>query len=172
MYVQLLKTYAGPSGTFNPGDVITVSTEEGTALVAGEYGVEVDTVDGLPAPVAVQQPIYGAQIIVQAEDTDVRQIAVYFTDENGEYTTGRQAVTLAVFADAACAALATTGGSTGIEIGATGTLITVTAKKLFIGISDGASLKLTWTDTGTEVAYLGVILPNGNVVVSDALTNA
>lgn len=172
MYVQLLKIYAGPSGTFQPGDVVTVTDEEGDALVAGEYGVEVDTADGLPAPVAVQAPIYTAQILVEPEDTNVRQIAIYFTDENGEYTTDIQSVTLVVFADAAGAALATTGGSTGIEIGATGTLITLVSKKVFIGITDGGTIKLTWTDTATEAAYLGVILPNGNVAISDALTNA
>lgn len=172
MYVQLLKIYAGPSGTFQPGEVITVSTEEGDALVAGEYGVEVDTADGLPAPETVHEPAVYARVVVNPEDTDVREIAVYLEDQNHEMTAGRQAVTLCVFEDAAGAALAATGGSTGIEIGATGTLITLIAKKVFIGIADGGTLKVNWTDTGTEAAYLGVILPNGNVVISDALTNA
>lgn len=121
----------------------------------------------------ITQPCVGATITVGAESTNVRAITIQLTDANGDDIAYAETVTLAVFADAAQAAFATTGGSTGIEIGTDGALLAVVAKKLFVAVSEtDGDIDLTWTDTGTEAAYLGVYLPNGRVVISDAMTNA
>jgi hypothetical protein len=57
--------------------------------------------------------------------------------------------------------------------GTDGALLAVVAKKYFLATSEtDGDIDLTWTDTGTEVAYLGLRLPNGRVIISDALTNA
>lgn len=82
-----------------------------------------------------------------------------------------QSVELHVFLDAAGLAYAATGGSTGIvDIGA-GDLLAAVAKKVFFARSDAAGLlEVRWTDTLSEVAFLGVKLPSGRVVVSGALT--
>jgi hypothetical protein len=77
-----------------------------------------------------------------------------------------------VLADANGDAFAATGGSTGIAVGTDGALLPIVAKKLFLAISEAdGDIDLTWTDTGTEAAYLAVILPNGKMIVSAALTN-
>ena len=77
-----------------------------------------------------------------------------------------------MYLDAAQAAFVVTGGSTGIEIGTDGALLPVVAKKYFLATSEtDGDIDLTWTDTGTEVAYLGLRLPNGRIIISDALTN-
>ena len=79
---------------------------------------------------------------------------------------------IAVLLDANGDAFVTTGGSTGIAIGTDGALLPVVAKKLFWAISEAdGDIDLTWTDTGTEAAYLAVRLPNGKMVISSALTN-
>jgi len=116
--------------------------------------------------------VAGATIVVAAEDTNVRAITIQLTDGNGADIATRQAVQIAVLADANGDAFVTTGGSTGIAIGTDGALLAVVAKKLFLAISEAdGDIDLTWTDTGTEAAYLAVILPTGKMVISAALTN-
>lgn len=115
----------------------------------------------------------GASITVGAEVANVRAIAIQLKDGLGRDLAQRAAVQVAVFADANGDAFVVTGGTTGIAVGADGALLPIAAKKLFQAISEAdGDIDLTWTDTGTEAAYLGVILPNGKVVVSAALTNA
>lgn len=67
--------------------------------------------------------------------------------------------------------LATTGGSTGIAIGANGFIAqAAVAKKVFKCFTDKTGLfKATWTDNASEVASLAVRLPSGRLVVSAAL---
>lgn len=117
--------------------------------------------------------VAGATIVVGAESSNARAITVQLTDSAGADLAVRGVVLIAVLLDANGDAFVVTGGSTGIAIGTDGALHTITAKKLFLAISEAdGDIDLTWTDTGTEAAYLGVILPNGRIVISDALTNA
>lgn len=121
----------------------------------------------------VTDPAVTATITVGAEIANARAITVQFKDANGAATVERVGAKILVMADANGDAFVTTGGSTGIAVGSNGALLTVVAKKYFEAVSEANGLlDLTWTDTGTEVAYLHVILPNGRRVVSSALTNA
>ena len=121
----------------------------------------------------ISRPCVGATITVGAEAADVRAITVQLTDANGAGIDYVETVEVFLFLDAAQAAFAATGGSTGIEIGTDGALQTVIAKKQWVAMSEAdGDIDLTWTDTGTEVAFLGIRLPNGLMAVSDALTNA
>lgn len=115
-----------------------------------------------------------ASITVGAEASNVRAITIQLKKDDGSDIAERQAVHVFVLADANGDAIVGTGGSTGIAIGTDGAILaTLVAKKAFIVISEAdGDIDLTWTDTGTEVAYLGVLLPNGKVVISAALTNA
>lgn len=116
--------------------------------------------------------VAGATIVVGAEVTNVRAITIQLTDAQGADIASRQAVQIAVLADANGDAFVTTGGSTGIAIGTDGALLAIVAKKLFLAVSEAdGDVDLTWTDTGTEAAYLAVILPSGKMVISAALTN-
>lgn len=116
--------------------------------------------------------VAGATIVVGAESTNVRAITVQLTDAAGADIAVRQLVKIVVLFDASGDAFVATGGSTGIAIGTDGALLPLVAKKAFLAISEAdGDIDLTWTDTGTEVAYLGVILPNGKMVISAALTN-
>ncbi|KQT03206.1 MULTISPECIES: hypothetical protein [unclassified Rhizobium] len=116
--------------------------------------------------------VAGASITVGAENTNVRAIAIQLKDGQGNDLAVRASVEIAVFADANGDAFVATGGSTGIAVGTDGALLTIVAKKLFRAVSEAdGDIDLTWTDTGTEAAYLGVILPSGKVIISAALTN-
>jgi hypothetical protein len=114
-----------------------------------------------------------ASIVVGAEVANVRAITIQLKDEHGADVAYRATVKAYVLADANGDAFVTTGGSTGIAIGTDGALLADVAKKAFTLISEAdGDIDLTWTDTGTEVAYLMLVLPNGRRVISDALTNA
>ena len=120
----------------------------------------------------ITQPCADASITVGAENTNVRAITIQLKDANGADIAYREMVDIFVLADANGDAFVTTGGSTGIAIGTDGALLTVVAKKYFVAISEAdGDIDLTWTDTGTEAAYLAVRLPNGRLVISAAMTN-
>lgn len=115
-----------------------------------------------------------ASIVVGDESANVRNITIQLKDVMGNDMETPVPVEVFVFLDAAGLNQAATGGSTGIEAGTDGELLTThTAKKHFTFISEAdGDLDLTWTDTGTEAAYLGLKLPTGRIIISTALTNA
>lgn len=113
-----------------------------------------------------------ASITVGAENANVRAIAIQLKDANGEDIDYVEVVEILVFGNAAKTAAAT-GGSTGIAVGTDGALIaTIEAKKGFLISSEAdGDIDLTWTDTGTESVAIGVRLPNGRIVMSEAFAN-
>lgn len=115
--------------------------------------------------------IADASFTIGAENTNVRNIAIQLKNSAGDDLDFVAGVFVAVFANAARTAFAT-GGSTGIAIGTDGALIAVVAKKLFFLTCEAdGDIDLTWTDTGTEAVYLGVMLPNGRWVMSAVIAN-
>ena len=128
--------------------------------------------DDLNALKNQQGQIADASIVVGAENTNVRAITIQLKDEHGNDIAFAGQVKAVLYADAARAAYVATGGSTGIAIGTDGALLALVAKKAFLLTSEqDGDIDLTWTDTGTEAAYLALELPNGKIVMSDALTN-
>lgn len=124
--------------------------------------------------IQVTSPCVDATVTVGAEATDVRAITITLKDSNGVALTYSELVDILLFTTQAHTAFVVTGGSTGIAIGASGALSTIVAKKVFRAASTTAGvIALTWTDTGTEAAAIGVRLPTGRLVMGDALlTNA
>lgn len=113
-----------------------------------------------------------ATIAVGAEVANQRAVTVQFKSTAGYDLNYRVSALVMVLADANGDAFVATGGSTGIAVGTDGALLTLVAKKLFLAISEAdGDLDLTWTDTGTEAAYLGILLPNGSLVIGPAMTN-
>lgn len=142
----------------------------GKDLGLGAAGNLVSRASG--SDIAISRPCVDCSITVGAEDTNVRAITIQLKDANGADIDYVETVEIIMFLNAAMTAFVATGGSTGIEAGADGALLPIVAKKYFLATSESdGDISLTWTDTGTEVAYLGVRLPNGRVVVSSALTN-
>lgn len=123
--------------------------------------------------IALSPKCTDCSIVVGAENTNVRAITIQLKDANGNDLDTVEEVEIGVFLDAGRLAYVVTGGSTGIAIGTDGALLALVAKKRFVATCEAdGDIDLTWTDTGTEVAFLGVKLPTGRWVMSDALTNA
>lgn len=121
----------------------------------------------------VTHPCVDATITVGDESSDVRNITIQLLDAYGNDVSEVAQVGIAVYADDEGTAYASTGGSTGIAIGTDGALLDVVAKKYFLATSEAdGDIDLTWTDTGTETVAIGVILPNGNVIISEEFANA
>lgn len=115
-----------------------------------------------------------ADAVITTPAAQATAISIQLTNADGSAIAHAQDLDVWVFADAARAALATTGGSTGIAIGANGYIAyTQTAKKVFRCMTDATGLlKLSWTDNAAEAAFLGVRLPSGRWVMSTALPTA
>jgi hypothetical protein len=122
--------------------------------------------------IAVTQPCVNATITVAAENANVRAITIQLLDSRGNDISYAETVEIIMFGAADMLSFAGTGGSTGIAIGTDGALLALVAKKVFLATSEtDGDIDLTWTDTGTEAVALGVRLPNGRVVVTDAFAN-
>ena len=127
----------------------------------------------------VTSPAVVADVTISAEAATVanqRDITIVVRDSTGEPVTAPTTVNIWVMKDAAGREITATGGSTGIAEAGTpvGKIIeTTVAKKHFVCRTTAAGLlNLIYTDAGTDVAYLGVQLPNGNMIMCGALTNA
>lgn len=119
----------------------------------------------------VTQPCVDASITISAEDANVRTITIQLKDANGADINYVETFELIVFGAAAMTSFAT-GGSTGVAIGTDGALLAIVAKKLFLCTSESdGDWDGTWTDTGSETVAIGVRLPNGRVVMSEAFAN-
>ena len=122
--------------------------------------------------IAITQPCVNATITVGDESANVRAITIQLSDANGADINYVETVMIVMYGAAAMTSFATTGGSTGIAIGTDGALLALVAKKVFLATSEAdGDIDLTWTDTGTESVALGVMLPNGRVVVTAAFAN-
>lgn len=123
--------------------------------------------------IQITMPCVDATITVGDESGNARAITIQLLDADGKDINYVEEVELVLFLTADRLAYVVTGGSTGIAIGTDGALQTIVAKKVFRATSEAdGDIDLTWTDTGTEAAYLGVKLPSGRYVMSSALTNA
>ena len=143
-----------------------------TSIEGRRFGLGV-TNEIISNDIQISRPCVDATITVGAEAANVRAITIQLLDANGKDIDHVEEVELVLFLTADKLAYVVTGGSTGIAIGTDGALSTIIAKKVFRATSEAdGDIDLTWTDTGTEAAFLGVKLPNGRYVMSDALTNA
>lgn len=123
--------------------------------------------------IAITRPCVDASITVGAENTNVRIITVQLKDARGDDIDYVENFEIHMFLNAAMTSYVATGGSTGLAIGTDGALLALVAKKIFVATSESdGDWDGTWTDTGNEAAYMAIKLPNGRMIVSDALTNA
>lgn len=115
-----------------------------------------------------------ATITVGAEATNAINVAVQFTDrDNGNEIGERVAVPFYLADDAAGDTPATTAPNGGIAIGTDGALIELAANLSGLAVSESdGDLDITLTDTGTPTFYLILVMPDGKLVPSGAITFA
>jgi len=135
----------------------------------------ISTVGNLVAQgLAITSPAADVSITVSAEGASVanrREITIQFKDANGKDLAERATALLLLLGDANGDTFATGTGSTGIAVGTDGAIEALSTKCWIARSEADGDLDLTWLDTGTQVAFLGVLLPTGRLVVSSALTN-
>lgn len=124
--------------------------------------------------IEMTSPAVDASIAIAASQTSPRTVVVQLLTANGTALKAAKSIEFQVYLDAAGLAWAVTGGSTGLADDATaGASLAVVAKKVFKVRTDATGKwSGTWTDSAHEVAYLGVRLPTGRVVISAPLTTA
>jgi hypothetical protein len=127
-----------------------------------------DTID-------VSRPCVDASGTISAEGASVanqRDISITFKDAEGRAINYAETVEVGLFTSSAMVDFVATGGSTGIAAGAAGKLMALVAKKLFRGITNTSGvLSFIYTDTGTDVGYLAVRVPNGRWIGIGLVTN-
>lgn len=142
-----------------------LTTIEGRALGLADTGNLVGN------NLQITAPLVDATIVVSTETSNVRTVTIRLKDIHGSALAYVADIWIAVFTDTTRTAYAT-GGSTGLAIGTDGALLPVVAKKLFLATSESnGNIDLTWTDTGTESVSVGIRLPTGRWVMSDAFAN-
>lgn len=114
-----------------------------------------------------------ADAVINVGAAQAAGISIQFNHPDGSPINAPQDFDLYVVSltSGAISSLATTGGSTGIAIGASGFIAaTVLAKKVFRCFTTATGLfAATWTDNAAEVAYLAVRMPSGRLVISAQL---
>lgn len=117
-----------------------------------------------------------ATITISAEAATVanqRNITITLKDATGTAIDYCEMFEIVMMLDAGNVDFMATGGSTGIAAGASGKILATLAKKIFRCMTTVAGVcQVIYTDTGTEVGFLAVRLPNGRLINGGAVTNA
>lgn len=112
----------------------------------------------------------GADITVGADAGTTVAVTVQLTDGNGDDLAIRGAVFAYLSDDANGDSVAGTAPDT-VAIAADGVAIPLVAGKCFLLISEAdGDISITVTEDGADTWYLVIVLPNGKLVVSDAIT--
>lgn len=119
-------------------------------------------------------PALDAKITVGAEDTNVINVAVQMLDyDNGSEINERVQVGFYLSDDANGDSIAATAPSGGMAIGTDGLMIEWTDNKAGVLVceSDG-DIDIDITETGADTWYLILVMPDGRLVASGAITFA
>lgn len=140
-----------------------------SAVAVVENGVL--TVDNIEA---VEVTALGVDFVVGAEDNDVINVAIQVNDGHGDPVAASKALHFYLADDDAGLEPTETDPDGGIAIGTDGALIALStdpAAGILISDENGA-VDLDIEESGAGTWYLIVVLPNGSLVVSDAITFA
>ncbi len=113
----------------------------------------------------------GVTIVVGTEVPNVINVTLQLTDHRGEDIAQRGAVFAYLSDDANGDSVAGTAPDSGIAIGTDGLAMEITANKVMwlVSESDG-DIDLDIEESSTDTWYLIVVLPDGSLVASDAIT--
>jgi len=112
-----------------------------------------------------------AGIVVEAEETNAVAVAIQLKDADGDDLAIRGNI-LAYFSDDANGdSLAATAPSSGMAVGADGVAIELVTKKVYRLTSEvDGDIDLVVTNDTADTFYLVLVMPNGKLIVSDAIT--
>ncbi len=131
--------------------------------------------DGKKSPVmdtfGTSGEVYGATIVVASEDSNTVDITIQLTDFRGADLATRSCVRAYLSDDANGDSITATGPSSETAVGTDGVLMPIITKKAYwlTSESDG-DIDLVVTETGSATWYLILVMPDGRLVASDAIT--
>ena len=153
---------AGVSGDYIPVTIVHQKITKYDALTSS--AAELNVLNGAPM---------GVGFTIGDEAADVINVALQLQDADGADLAVRGCVMAYLSDDANGDSIAASAPSAGVAIGTDGLAIPVVANKAFrlVSESDG-DIDLNIEEAGGATWYLIVVLPNGKLVASDAITFA
>lgn len=141
------------------GGALKLAGTQVTALAA-----EINALDAAPLDV---------DFTVGSESTNVINVALQLNDASGAALATRAAVFAYLSDDANGDSIAATAPDGGVAIGTDGLAIPLVAGKAWTLVSEAdGDIDLNITESGAATWYLIVVLPNGKLAASDAITFA
>lgn len=124
-------------------------------------------------PFTVLPGVQECTLVVGAEDTNVIKVTGTLKDSSGNALAVRTQVRAYLSDDANGDSIVATAPSGGAAIAANGVAIPVVAGKAFLITSEANGVfDLNITEAGTKTEYLIVVMPNGALIASGAITHA
>lgn len=168
----------GAGGTLEFEDGATVEGLESAATFASNGEALTGTVDDKNiSPASLKyvldsiSGVYGVSFVVGSETDDVINVAIQLKDYSGDDMAVRGAVQAYLSDDASGDSLAVTAPSDGVAIGTDGLAIPLVADKVFLLTSEAdGDIDLDIEEAGVDTWYLVIVLPNGKLAVSGAIT--
>lgn len=169
------------AGRVEQVDVLGVWVRMGSAMLAAPGGAllaannlsDVGTAGTARANLAVNEGMGTPVIAVGVQAGDVIAVTVQLRTVAGADLAVRGSVFAYLSDDANGDSIAATAPDEGVVIGTDGLAIPVVAGKAFILISEAdGDIALAITETGADTWYLILVMPNGRLVASDAITFA
>lgn len=147
-------------GTQVTADAAELNILDGVTATAAEVNLN----DGIPASVT---------FTVGAEGSNAINTTMQLKDANGANVAVRQGLMMYLASDSTGATPATSLPSTSVAIGTNGKFLAIVAKSLGLLVFNASGqADITITETGVATWYLVVVLPDGKLAVSGAITFA
>ena len=119
---------------------------------------------------AVQDELYTASFTIGTEAANVINVVIQLQDAMGNDMAQRNALTCYLSDDANGDSVTGTGPSSESAIGTDGVLELIVAKKIYYIVSESdGDIDIDFTETGDKTWYLVLVMPDGRLVVSDAI---
>jgi len=123
--------------------------------------------------VAARGTLASATAVAGAEAANVVNVAIQLLDADGNALQARASLTAYLSDDANGDSVAGTAPDGGVAIGTDGLAIPLVAGKAWILTSEAdGDIDLDATESGTDTWYLVLVMPDGSLIVSNAITMA
>jgi hypothetical protein len=128
---------------------------------------------GVHSPFEACMPCMLATITVGTENTDVINVSIQLKDADANDVTSRQSIRAYLSDDANGDSLIASVHSGAVAIGTDGLAIELVTKKCWQLVSEAdGDIDINITEAGTKTAYLVLVMPDGTLFVSGAITHA
>ena len=152
---------------------MAVTDAPGGALAAASNLSDLGSVATARANLGVYEKLGTPSFVIGAEGSNAINVGIQLKDSVGVDLAVRGSIRAYLSDDAAGDSIAGTAPSGGVVIGTDGVLIPIVAGKAFELVSEAdGDIDITITEAGADTWYLILIMPDGRLVASGAITFA